>query len=530
MLITFAAYNTILLISRKEHSKLENYSRRDDGCVASPMTMHGMESSSALTAEALKALGEEGSQVLVYSGSHSRPMLFNGSNSKAPIGLFADDSDIFADVDPDRHMLIVQHRESKTGFRRPTEDMVRIIKAVITRCRRTNGIFSEAFTRTSLKRKQKEPHVKPLPSTINNSSLIVMKKVSRKLRPSNRRPDPDLDQPPPSIEQMMKQAREKDEGCAMGAVFVEWKLSTPAFSALPLVPSLHNDLPWFYMADPGTGQGHLFGNIAARQSFLIANSDLQSSNRLLYSKDGWLLLLGQDLLLCGRGRGSPKYSMFLLNPITGARIDLPGFYYPDTCAAFCTTSTPEGTRTPGVVICGFFTETMVRVYMARPGPGGAYSYWEEHPYVFKPGLLIASKPSMKMLLCGGSVYYFYNSVSGGCLLWQCLIFKLADLSWLLLTGKNLEHFVRYEPLEVEGKLVMVGHPQHFTSPLRGLVVGGLISIPFFRMEIIGDRFYWVEITELDEGRLWFIDRFQSFSVKVAGSGQKICWFFFFFFF
>lgn len=61
-----------------------------------------------LTTEALKALGEEGSQVLVYSGSHSRPMLFNGSNSKALIGLFADDSDIFADVDPDCHMLFVQ--------------------------------------------------------------------------------------------------------------------------------------------------------------------------------------------------------------------------------------------------------------------------------------------------------------------------------------------------------------------------------------------------------------------------------------
>ena len=64
-----------------------------------------------LTAQALKALGEEGSQVLVYSGSHSRPMLFNGSNSKAPIGLFIDDSDIFADVDPDCHMLIVQQGE-----------------------------------------------------------------------------------------------------------------------------------------------------------------------------------------------------------------------------------------------------------------------------------------------------------------------------------------------------------------------------------------------------------------------------------
>ncbi|XP_078160750.1 uncharacterized protein LOC144556133 isoform X2 [Carex rostrata] len=424
--------------------------------------------------------------------------------------------------------------KEKTGFRRPTQDVVRTIMAVITQCRRTNGIFSEAFTRTILKRKQQllqsqgcscDVKVK-LPSTINYSSLIVIKKVSRSSRPHKRRPDLDLDQPLPSIEQKMKWAREYDEGCAMAAVFVEWKLSTPAFPVLPLVPSLHNDLPWFYMADPGTSQGnHLFGNIAARQSFLIANSGLQSSNRLLYSKDGWLLLCGRDLLLSGRGRGYPKYSMFLLNPITGARIDLPGLYDLDMCAAFCTTSTTEGTCTPGVVICGSFTETIVRVYMARPGPGGAYTYWEEHPYVFKAGQLIG-RLSMKMLLCGSSVYFFYTSVSvlGGPLLRQCLVFKLTDLSWHILTGESLKHSTLYEPLEVEGKLVMVGHPQHFTDPLTGLVVGGLISIPLYRMEIIGDRFYWVEITELDEGHLWFIDQLQSFSVKVAGSRQIFCWF------
>lgn len=43
----------------------------------------------------------------------------------------------------------------------------------------------------------------------------------------------------------------------------------------------------------------------------------------------------------------------------------------------------------------------------------------------------------------------------------------------------------------------------------------------------GDNFEWVEITGSNEqfdGRIWFIDNLQSFSVKVAGSGQKICWF------
>lgn len=124
------------------------------------------------------------------------------------------------------------------------------------------------------------------------------------------------------------------------------------------------------------------------------------------------------------------------------------------------------------------------------------------------------------------MYFFYTSVSvsGGPLLRQCLIFKLTDLSWHILTGESLKHSTLYEPLEVEGKLVMVGHPHHFTDPLTGLVVGGLLSIPLYRMEIIGDIFYWVEITELDEGRLWFIDQLQSFSIKVAGSRQFFCWF------
>ena len=167
----------------------------------------------------------------------------------------------------------------------------------------------------------------------------------------------------------------------MVVVFVEWKLSTPALSALPLVPSLHSDLPWFYMAKPLTSRAnHLFGNITARQSFLVANSGLESSSRLVYSKDGWLLLRGQETLSFGRGSHGfpkPRYPVFLLNPITGARVDLPSFHYPIGRAKFCTTT--QGT--PGVVIFVCFMTTGVRVYMVRPG--GAY--WEEHPYLFRHG-------------------------------------------------------------------------------------------------------------------------------------------------
>ncbi|XP_078178169.1 uncharacterized protein LOC144572452 [Carex rostrata] len=296
-----------------------------------------------LTPEALIALEDEGSQVLVCSGS--RRMMFHGSKAiegnlimpslirltcseSTPIGegevvLGSPDAptvdesdmdmDIFADVNPDFHMLIVQQEQCTMRIWRPTEEMVLIIKGVIARCLHTNGIFVESFPRANQKRKQllkkergscKKRHVK-LSSTINNYSLIVIKKASGivgKCRPNQT----------PSIEQMMKRAREKDEGCEMVVVFVEWKLSTPTLSGLPLVPSLHSDLPWFYLANPGTSQGnHIFGNITAQQSFLVANSGLQSSSWLMYSKDGWLFLRGQEPLY--DGRGSPRYPMLLVN-------------------------------------------------------------------------------------------------------------------------------------------------------------------------------------------------------------------------
>ncbi|KAF3323110.1 hypothetical protein FCM35_KLT13099 [Carex littledalei] len=479
-----------------------------------------------LTPEALIALGEEGAQVLVYSGS--RRMMFHGSKAiqgnsvmpclvhpacsespDAPTVDESDDTDIFADVNPNYHMLIVQQEQSTMRFWRPTKNMVLIIKGVIAQCLRTNGLFAESFPSANRMRKQQllekeggscEKSDVKLSSTINNSSLIVIKKDAGNiiLCPSNCCPNPT-----PLIKQMIKRAREKDEGCAMVVVFEEWKLSTPALSALPFVPSLHSDLPWFYMAKPLTTRGnHIFGNITARQSFLVANSGLQSSSRLVYSKDGWLFLRGREPLYSGRG--SPRYPVFLLNPITGARMDLPSFHYPIGRAAFCTTT--QGT--PGVVIFVCFMTTGVRVYMVRPG--GAY--WEEHPYVFRQGEIGTIK---KVLLCGGSVYCFFTL--------HILIFKLADLSWHLLTGGSLKHdLAHYEPLEVEGKVVVVGHPEFFTNPLLGWG-----SIPFFRMEISGDKFDWVEITGSDaglDGRIWFIHHLQSFCVKTAGSGQKICWF------
>lgn len=104
-----------------------------------------------------------------------------------------------------------------------------------------------------------------------------------------------------------------------------------------------------------------------------------------------------------------------------------------------------------------------------------------------------------------------------------LIFKVEDLSWQLVTGGSLKrHLVHFEPLEVEGKVVVVGNPHYFPR-----VLSGQASIPFFRMEISGDTLDWVEITDSDaelDGRIWFINCRQSFCVKVAGSGQKICWF------
>ncbi|XP_078172858.1 uncharacterized protein LOC144566708 [Carex rostrata] len=282
-----------------QHSSFDEASSSVQAAAAPPP--HG------LTPEALQALGEEGAQVLVYSGS--RRMLFHGSKSNsamphpadtacsesAPIGAVVlgtaaarpappvecDDTDIFADVDPDYHMLIVQQGKSTMRFWRPIEDKVQTIKAVITQCLRTNGIFSQAFARprkVNRKRKQqllekkggscKKPDVK-LPSTTNNSSLIVIKKALGKMKscPSNRRPNPT-----PSIEQLMKLLREKDEGCALVVVFDEWKLSAPALSALSLVPSLSSQPPCFYTANPGTSQGNLiFGNMMTRESFLVAN-------------------------------------------------------------------------------------------------------------------------------------------------------------------------------------------------------------------------------------------------------------------
>ncbi|KAF3323109.1 F-box/kelch-repeat protein [Carex littledalei] len=521
----------------KEHESWEDRSRIFYSSEVSSAQAADAPYPHGLTPEALIALGQEGSQVLVYSGS--RRMMFHGSKAiegnsatrclvhpacseSTPIGEVvlgspvapsvdeSDDTDIFADVDPDYHMLIVHQELCTMRFWRPTEDMVLIIKGVIARCLRTNGIFAEFFPRANLKRKQllekeggscKRPNVK-LPSTINNSSLIVIKKVSGTVMcPSNCRPNPTL-----SIELMMKRAREKDESCAMAVVFVEWKLSTPKLSPLPLVPSLHSDLPWFYLANPGTSQGnHIFGNITARQSFLVANSGLQSSSRLMYSKDGWLLLRGQEPLYVGRGSPrSPRHPVFLLNPITGARIDLPSFRDSLWRAAFFTTT--QGT--PRVVVYVCVMGSIVRVYMVRPG--GAY--WEEHPYVLRHGEIGTIK---KTLLCGGSVYFFFTS--------HTLIFKLADLSWHLLTGGSLKHgLVYYEPVEVEGKVVVVGHPEYFTNPLLGWG-----SVPFFRMEISGDEFNWLEITGSDaefDGCIWFIHRRQSFCVKTAGSGQKICWF------
>ncbi|KAF3323101.1 hypothetical protein FCM35_KLT13090 [Carex littledalei] len=91
-----------------------------------------------LTPEALIALGDQGAQVLVYSGS--RLMMFHGSKAiqgnsvmpcllhlacseSTPIGEVvlgspdaptvneSDDTDIFADVNPDYHMLIVQQEQ-----------------------------------------------------------------------------------------------------------------------------------------------------------------------------------------------------------------------------------------------------------------------------------------------------------------------------------------------------------------------------------------------------------------------------------
>ncbi|XP_078158913.1 uncharacterized protein LOC144554473 [Carex rostrata] len=278
-----------------QHSSLGEASSSVQVAAAPPL--HG------LTPEALQALREEGAQVLVCSGSCR--MLFHGSKAlegnsamilpadtacseSAPIGVVVlgtaaappvecDHTDIFADVDPDYHMLIVQQGRRTMRFWRPIEDKVQTIKAVIGRCLRTNGIFAQAFCRprkVNRKRKQqllekkggscKKSDVK-LPSTTNNSSLIVIKKASgnMKSRPSNRRPNPT-----PSIEQLMKLAGENDECCALVVVFDEWKLSAPALSALPLVPSLSSQLPCFYMANPGTSQGNnIFGNMMTQESF-----------------------------------------------------------------------------------------------------------------------------------------------------------------------------------------------------------------------------------------------------------------------
>ncbi|XP_078182298.1 uncharacterized protein LOC144575920 [Carex rostrata] len=296
------------LMATESRPEITQYFSSAQAAVASPLF--------GLTPEALEALEEEGGQVLVYSGS--RRMLFHGPktlegnstvplpagtasshySSYAPFGevvlinpaapqVESDDTDIFADVDPKYHMLIVQQGQSTMCFKRPTKAIAQVVKAVITRCLRTNGTFSEAFSMTNRKRKQQlqeneggsceKPNIK-LPSTINvhetvpqnnSSSLIIIKKVTGniKLRPSNRCP-----KPTPSIEQLMKLAREKDERCALGVVFVEWKLSAPVLSAIPLVPSLHSHLPWFYMANAGPSQdNHIFGNMTTRQSFLVAN-------------------------------------------------------------------------------------------------------------------------------------------------------------------------------------------------------------------------------------------------------------------
>ncbi|XP_078150996.1 uncharacterized protein LOC144546314 [Carex rostrata] len=491
------------------------------------MTQHSSFGEAQATAEALQALGEEGTQVLVYSGSGR--MLFHGSKAlegnsaiphpadtscyeSAPIGEY-DGTDIFTDVDPDYHVLIVQQGQSTIRFWRPTEDKVRIIKAVIAWCPRTNGIFAQAFSRpgkVNQKRKQQllekeggsceKPDVK-LPSTINKSSLIVIKKASGniKSRPSNHRPNPT-----PSIEELMKPVREKDEDYALVVVFHEWKLSAPVLSALPLVPFLSSQLPCFYMANPGTSQGnHIFGNMMTQERFLVDNSDLQSSSRLLYSKDGWLLLRRRERDL-SFGRLLPRYPIFLLNPSTGARMDFPSLSFRGCYNAFFTTT--QGT--PDVIVyVQFAGHTFLKVCLVRPGG----SCWEEHSYDFRHGQI---GPIEKTVLCGSSVYCLSKL--------HTIIFKLADLSWYLVTGGSVPHGLPiYQPLEVEGKVVVVGRPERFTS--TPLLWGG--SIPFFRMEISGDKFDWVEITDVElDGKIWFINIVQSFCVKVAGSGQKICWF------
>ncbi|XP_042519619.1 F-box protein At1g49360-like [Macadamia integrifolia] len=263
-----------------------------------------------------------------------------------------------------------------------------------------------------------------------------------------------------------------------------------------------------------------------KKKYTINLPDL-SGAQVIYSKEGWLLLLKtikvkSTVIQISRGRSierSKAFSPFLLNPLTKAKVELPNLPYVSVLAgtfsiingalghvAFAAYEHNNTTSSEGAISPSLFIANLSN----RGKSGDDETSWTWSKYI--PTFVTKIITRVSGFLIFGGLLYCFDANAG------MLVFDLVTLAW-----KEYRIFVNADVfndiLECEGQIIGMR------------IIERRVSCRFFRLNLIkssGNEVDWVELKDDDVlllDKIWFTgQRYSSAftrTVKLDGGIKKI---------